>query len=126
MSATVLIVDDNPINVELLAHVVESCGHAVLTAMDGLRGQEVARKLQPSLILLDLQMPGLDGLTVVRALKRDERTRDIPVVAVTSYSLSNDRERALAAGFDDYITKPVAVDQLPSFIERWLKGSQAR
>jgi two-component system, cell cycle response regulator DivK len=106
--ATVLIVEDNPANMTLAIFLLQSAGHAVLSAIDAEAGLTLARAQQPDLILMDIQLPGMDGLEATALLKRDAATRSIPVIALTALAMKGDEERIRAAGCDGYIAKPLA------------------
>jgi two-component system cell cycle response regulator DivK len=106
--AKVLIVEDNPANMTLAVFLLESAGHAVLVARDAEAGLTLAREQRPDLILMDIQLPGMDGLEATALLKRDEATRAIPVIALTALAMKGDEERIRAAGCDGYIAKPLA------------------
>ena len=106
--ATILIIEDNPANMTLAVFLLHSAGHAVLTATDAEAGLTLARREQPDLILMDIQLPGMDGLEATALLKRDEATRAIPVIALTALAMKGDEERIRAAGCDGYIAKPLA------------------
>jgi two-component system cell cycle response regulator DivK len=106
--AKVLIVEDNPSNMKLAVFLLRSVGHTVLSATDAEAGLTLARDEQPNLILMDIQLPGMDGLDATTQLKRDEATRAIPVIALTALAMKGDEERILAAGCDGYIAKPMA------------------
>jgi two-component system cell cycle response regulator DivK len=106
--ATILIVEDNPANMTLAIFLLESAGHSVLCAVDAEAGLTLARQNQPQLILMDIQLPGMDGLEATRLLKRDDATRAIPVIALTALAMKGDEERIRAAGCDGYIAKPLA------------------
>ncbi len=112
MSRTILLIEDNEQNRYLTTFLLEQHGHRVVSAPDGLRGIELARTLVPHLILLDIQLPTMDGYAVAQAL------RDIPIIAVTSYAMPGDREKALAAGCNGYIEKPINPDTFAAEIER--------
>jgi len=103
----VLIVEDNPTNMTLAVFLVQSAGHTVLSATDAEAGLTMAREDQPDLILMDIQLPGMDGLEATALLKRDDATRNIPVVALTALAMKGDEERIRAAGCDGYIAKPM-------------------
>jgi len=105
--ARVLIVEDNPANMTLAIFLLESAGHTVLSATDAEAGLALARDERPSLILMDVQLPGMDGLEAIAQLKRDEGTRGIPVIALTALAMKGDEERIRAAGCDGYIAKPM-------------------
>jgi two-component system cell cycle response regulator DivK len=104
----VLIVEDNPANLTLAIFLLESAGHVVITATDAEAGLTRARQERPDLILMDIQLPGMDGLEATTLLKRDEATRAIPVIALTALAMKGDEERIRAAGCDGYVAKPLA------------------
>ena len=106
--AKVLIVEDNPANMTLALVLLESAGHSVITATNAEAGLTLARDEQPQLILMDIQLPGMDGLEATRLLKQDDTTRRIPVIALTALAMKGDEERIRAAGCDGYIAKPLA------------------
>ncbi len=105
--AKVLIVEDNPTNMTLAVFLLQSAGHTVLSATDAEAGLTLARDEQPNLILMDIQLPGMDGLEATALLKRAETTRAIPVIALTALAMKGDEERIRAAGCDGYIAKPM-------------------
>lgn len=107
MSATVLIVEDNAANMRLAVFLLESAGYDVLTATDAEAGLALARSAQPQLILMDIQLPGMDGLEATMQLKQDVSTSAIPVIALTALAMKGDEERIRAAGCDGYIGKPM-------------------
>ena len=107
MSRTILLIEDNEQNRYLLQFLLERHGYRVVSAPDGRRGIEAAQALVPTLVLLDIQLPTMDGYDVARALRLIPALRDTPIVAVTSYAMPGDRERALAAGCTGYIEKPI-------------------
>ncbi len=107
MSKTILIIEDNEQNLYLLRFMLEKNGFIVSEARDGRAGIILASALRPDLILLDIQLPVLDGYAVAAELRKDPALRDTPIIAVTSYAMSGDREKALAAGATDYIEKPI-------------------
>jgi two-component system, cell cycle response regulator DivK len=104
---TVLLVEDNPANMRLAVAVLESAGHCVINATDAETGLTLARHHRPHLILMDIQLPGMDGLEATRLLKQDEATRGIPVIALTALAMKGDEERIRAAGCDGYVAKPL-------------------
>ena len=106
--AKVLIVEDNAANMTLATFLLQSAGHSVLSARDAETGLTMARSEQPDLVLMDIQLPGMDGLEATAMLKKDGATRDIPVVALTALAMKGDEERIRAAGCDGYIAKPLA------------------
>jgi two-component system cell cycle response regulator DivK len=105
--AKILIVEDNPTNMTLAVFLLESAGHKVITATDAEAGITLARSGQPNLVLMDMQLPGMDGLEATQLLKRDEATKAIPVIALTALAMKGDEERIRAAGCDGYIAKPM-------------------
>ncbi len=119
MSRTVLLIEDNEQNRYLATFLLERCGYRVVSAVDGPSGVEQARSLAPDLILLDIQLPGMDGYAVARALRTVETLRATPVIAVTSYAMVGDREKSLAAGCTGYIEKPINPETFVSEIERF-------
>jgi CheY-like chemotaxis protein len=119
MSRTVLLIEDNAQNRYLATFLLERSGYRVVPAQDGPTGIELARTLQPHLILLDLQLPGMDGYAVARALRAFETLRTTPLIAVTSYAMVGDREKSLAAGCTGYIEKPIDPATFVADIERF-------
>ena len=109
--AKVLIIEDNPTNMTLAVFLLQSVGHTVLSAMDAEAGLTLARDEQPDLILMDIQLPGMDGLEATGLLKRDAATGAIPVIAMTALAMKGDEERIRAAGCDGYIAKPIAYQE---------------
>ena len=118
--ATVLIVEDNAANMTLATFLLESNGHTVLSATDAEIGVSIARAQQPDLILMDIQLPGMDGLEATGLLKADESTRGIPVIALTALAMKGDEERIRAAGCDGYIAKPMRYKDFLTTISSWL------
>ena len=116
--AKVLIVDDNPTNLKLVKYVVESAGHQVATAIDAPSTLAALAHDRPAAILMDLQLPGVDGLELTRWIKANPDTAGIAIIAVTAYAMKGDREKALEAGCDDYVTKPIDTRALPEVIAR--------
>ncbi|MEO8451768.1 MAG: response regulator [Gemmatimonadota bacterium] len=110
--AKVLIIEDNAANMTLAVFLVESVGHTVITATNAETGLTLARDEQPDLILMDIQLPGMDGLEATMLLRRDEATRTIPVIALTALAMKGDEERIRAAGCDAYIAKPMRYQEL--------------
>ena len=121
MSAVVLIVEDNPRNLKLVRDVLEYAGFVVLSADEGEAGIELARARRPDLILMDVHLPGIDGVEALARLRADGATAAIPVVALTAYAMKEDRARFEAAGFDGYLEKPVNVRELPGQVEALLR-----
>ena len=119
---TILIVDDNPVNMKLIRILLTGEGYDVRIAADAKEALEVLTEVHPSLILMDIQLPGIDGLELTRRLKAEPTTRDITIVGLTAYAMKGDEERILAAGCDGYIAKPIDTRTLPDYI----KGHLAR
>jgi CheY-like chemotaxis protein len=121
MSATILIVDDQPLNRKLASRVLEFQGYRVLQAADAEGAQAVLAQARPDLILMDLALPGMDGLTLTRQLKAEPATQSIPIVAMTAFAMKGDAAKALAAGCDGYLTKPIDARHLAGWVAGWLK-----
>jgi CheY-like chemotaxis protein len=111
--ATLLVVDDHPVNLKLACDLLESEGYTVLRAQDAAQAQAVLAHTLPELILMDIQMPGMDGLTLTRLLKADPRYRGVRIAALTSHAMKGDEQRAREAGCDGYISKPIDTRSLP-------------
>lgn len=118
----VLLVEDNDRNLKLARDVLEYAGFTVLVAVSGEDAVVRATSARPDLVLMDLQLPGIDGHEALSRLRRDQRTSDIPVVALTAFAMREDRERALAAGFDGYLHKPIDVRRFPDQVREHLRG----
>jgi len=121
--AKILLVEDNEMNRDMLSRRLQRRGHEVLCAVDGAEGVETARAHLPNLILMDMSLPGIDGWEASRQLKADPTTNGIPIIALTAHAMSNDRERAIEAGCDDYDTKPVELPRLMGKIDALLGTS---
>lgn len=119
--ATILIVDDNPTNLKLAADVLACEGHSVLRAQNAEEAQDIISRMTPSLILMDIQMPGMDGLTLTRLLKGNPATQHVHIVALTSFAMQGDEQKAREAGCDGYITKPIDTRKLPVQVAEILK-----
>jgi two-component system, cell cycle response regulator DivK len=117
----ILIVDDNPVNLKLLRITLTVAGYEVQTAIDAEQATSVLASFRPRLILMDIQLPGMDGLELTRRLKADPSTRDAIVLAVTAYAMKGDEQRALAAGCDGYVTKPIDTRTLANTVARSLE-----
>lgn len=120
MNATILLIEDNPQNRYLTTFLLERRGHKVIQAETGPKGLALAGSERPDLILLDIQLPGMDGHSVARALKSDPELRAIPIVAVTSYAMAGDRDKCLEAGAEGYIEKPIDPETFVTEIERYI------
>jgi two-component system cell cycle response regulator DivK len=116
----ILLVEDNPQNRRLAQFLLKSRGYIIYEATTGEEALELARTHLPALILMDLQLPDLDGLTVTKMLKENDLTRQIPVIALTAFAMKGDREKALQAGCDGYITKPIDTRSFPIAVSQYL------
>jgi two-component system, cell cycle response regulator DivK len=123
MKAKILLIEDNAENRYLVTFLLKQRGHEVVPAESGPQALELAKNFRPDLILLDIQLPGMDGHDVARALKSDPQLQHIPVIAVTSYAMVGDREKCLAAGAEGYIEKPINPESFVAEIERFLLPS---
>ena len=119
---TILLVEDNELNRDMLSRRLVRNGYDVLIAEDGAKGLSAATDGKPDLILMDMSLPIMDGWEATRRLKAEPQTRAIPVIALTAHAMSSDREKAVAAGCDDYDTKPVELERLLAKIERLLQA----
>lgn len=123
MILTILVIEDHDQNRYLLQYLLEKHGFEVVAAADGPRGIEMARTRPPDLVLLDIQLPSMNGYEVAQELRRIPQGRDVPIVAVTSYAMKGDREKALAAGCDGHIEKPIDTATFVEQITRHLPPS---
>ena len=124
MKANILIIEDNEQNLYLITFILESRGHTIIPAMDGESGIRIAGEIKPDIILLDIQLPGLDGYEVAKRLRNNPDLKNIPIVAVTSYAMVGDKEKALESGCTGYIEKPINPDTFPVEVENFLKNSK--
>lgn len=120
----ILAVDDNALNLKLLVVLLRQHGYDMVTAVDAPSMVAAMEEMRPALILLDLQLPGMDGFEIARRLKADPATASIPIVAVTAFAMVGDEERALNAGCDAYVRKPIDIKALPPLLERLLQGDE--
>ena len=118
----ILIIEDNVKNLKLIRDLLQFHGYPTLEAETGEAGVELARERHPALILMDVQLPGMDGRAALKVLKADANTQHIPIIALTSFAMKGDRESLLAEGFDDYMAKPIEIKELPKVVERHLHG----
>ena len=116
----ILVVEDNERNLKLLRDVLLFAGYEVISARSAEQGVALARERVPDLVLMDLQLPAMDGTEALRILRADPLTREIPVVAVTAFAMKDDRESALDAGFDSYLEKPINVRAFPELVRGFL------
>ena len=119
----VLVIEDNPLNMKLVRTLIELEKHRVFTADNAEQGLQLARDRHPDLILMDIQMPGMDGLEATRLIKNDPDMKDIPVVVLTSFAMPGDEDKAINAGCDGYITKPVDTREFYPTITRYFRNT---
>lgn len=117
-----LLVEDNPRNLKLARDVLEYAGFVVTAVTTGEEALPAARQAEPDVILMDLQLPGIDGHAALEQLRGDPRTAGIPVIAVSAFAMPADRDRALGWGFDGYLEKPISVRDLPEQVRRHVRG----
>jgi len=120
MGHRILVVEDNAQNRMLVKDVLEFYGYEIIEAEDGQEGIDMAKKYKPDLILMDIQMPVIDGFTAVKIIRSDPETKNIKMIAVTSFAMSGDKERIKKAGFDHYISKPIDTRELPGLVKSFL------
>jgi CheY-like chemotaxis protein len=123
---TVLYIEDNFHNRRIVRKILQSRGYTVIEAEDGRSGLDMIQQLRPPLILLDIGLPGMDGMEVLRQIKRDVRLREIPVIAITASAMRGDRERFLDAGCSDYISKPIQAMELLNMVAEYYPSSNGR
>lgn len=122
----ILVIEDNPANMKLSTLLLHNAGHTVLSAVDAEAGLTLARSEKPDLILMDIQLPGMDGLAATALLKQDPSTNTIPVIALTAMAMKEDREKTRAAGCDAYIAKPLRYRELYAMIDSLLGKKELR
>lgn len=120
MTATILYIEDNPLNMRLVRKLVKSFGYQMIEAVDGITGLEMVKSEKPDLVLVDLNLPGMDGLEIASIMKNTPELASIPTIALTANAMHGDRERCLAAGCDAYIAKPIARQELRNSLNRFL------
>jgi len=120
----ILVIDDNPTNMKLVSDILKKSGYEVLQAVDAESGIALAKEETPPVVLMDIQLPGMDGLEATRLLKADETTGHIKIIAITAFAMKGDRERILSAGCDDYIAKPVGYKELLEKVYRMRKQNK--
>lgn len=121
---TILIVDDNATNLKLASVVLEMEGHAVVRALDAEQALQLLDDLVPDLILMDIGLPGMDGLTLARRLKATASLSGVPIVALSAFAMKGDKERAMAAGCDGYITKPIDTRRFPQQVQSYFRSGE--
>lgn len=121
----ILIVEDNELNLKLLNDIIEYQGYDTIVTRTGAEVPSIARQLRPDVILLDIQLPDVSGTDVARQLKADEQTRSIPIIAVTAFAMSGDRERCLESGCDDYISKPYNIHAVLAKVARYVEQARS-
>ncbi len=120
MSKKVMIVEDNELNMKLFRDLVEASGYETVETRNGLMALDLARSSMPSLILVDIQLPEVSGIDVIKQLKGDEELRSIPVVAVTAFAMKGDEERIRASGCEEYMSKPISVPHFITMVKHFL------
>ena len=120
----ILVVEDNPRNLRLVRDVLCYDGYEVIEASNAEDGVALTRQRRPDLVLMDIQLPGMDGMEAMLTLKSNEETVGVPVVAVTSFAMKNDRERAIEAGFDGYLAKPISIHELRDEVRKFVHSQE--
>lgn len=123
---TILYIEDNLHNRRIVRKILQSRGYTIIEAEDGISGLAMVNEIKPPLVLLDIGLPGMDGLEVVGRIKADEQLRSIPVIALTASAMRGDRERFLQAGCDDYLSKPVRAMELINMVENHYPAANGR
>ena len=123
-NSTILVIEDNKLNMKLVRGMLSLGDYTMLEAMDAETGIQMAREYLPDLILMDIQLPGIDGLKATKIISNDANLKDIPILALTSYAMEGDKEKALAAGCVDYITKPIDVKKFLETVISFLKRGE--
>jgi two-component system cell cycle response regulator DivK len=122
--ARILVVEDNPLNLKLVRDVLGAAGYEVVAATSGEEGLRMARERPPDLVLMDLQLPGIDGTETMRRLRKGPVADEVPVIAVTAFAMAEDQVNAARAGFDGYIEKPISVRALVGEVQGFLHGGR--
>ncbi len=120
MNTRILVVEDNPLNLKLVRDVLRFAGYEVVEATSGEECLTLAGICAPDLVLMDLQLPGIDGAEALRILRQDPRVSGVPIVAVTAFAMKRDREKATREGFDGYLEKPINIRELPTQVSGFL------
>jgi two-component system, cell cycle response regulator DivK len=121
----ILIIEDNAKNLKLIRDILHYYGYTILEATTGEDGIALALARRPALVLMDIQLPGMDGRAAMQTLKADPNTRHIPIVALTAFAMKGDRERLLADGFDGYMSKPIAIKEVVQSVAQYLRAPSA-
>ena len=119
-NGTILIADDNEVSLRILADYMTNCGYQVVLAYNGAEAVERARELVPKMVLMDIQMPGMDGIEAIRRIRSTPSIAQVPVIALTALAMPNDRERCMAAGADDYLSKPISLKSLVNLVDQYI------
>ena len=117
----VMVVEDNEKNRKLMRVVLKAKGYNVIEATTGEEALNILKNQKPDIILMDIQLPGIDGLTLVRQIKADLLTKDIPIIAVTAYAMKGDEQKFIETGCDSYISKPINTQELPLVVEKYIR-----
>ena len=120
-TVTFLIVEDDVMSMKLVTDLLQAHGYNTLHSVDGMDTLQIAREHNPDLIIMDIQLPGVSGLDHVKALKADKALKEIPILAVTAFALTGDKEKFLGAGCDDYIAKPISVPHFMELVDKLVK-----
>jgi CheY-like chemotaxis protein len=120
----ILVVDDNDTNLYLIRFILQKAGHEVIEAKDGLEGVKLALEEKPALVIMDIQLPGIDGHEATRRIRGQENEEDLPIIALTSFGMPIDKELAIAAGCNSYLTKPIDVQTFVTEVNRYLAEMQ--
>lgn len=126
MPLSILVVEDNDMNMQLVEYLLEEAGYEILKATSGEEALDMAERSPPSLVLMDIHLPGMDGLSVAREMKQRDKTRDVPILALTAHAMRGDKDRFLEAGCDGYISKPIDVKTFIPSIEEYLPSESRR
>ncbi|MCL6229866.1 MULTISPECIES: response regulator [Bartonella] len=120
MLKKVMIVEDNELNMKLFRDLIEACGYETIETRNGLIALDLARSSKPSLILMDIQLPEISGIDIIKQLKEDEELKSIPVIAVTAFAMKGDEERIRASGCEEYMSKPISVPHFITTVKSFL------